>query len=392
MKYFLIAGEASGDLHGANLMKAIKQEDPEASFRFYGGDMMSSVGGTRLCHYRKLAYMGFLPVLAHLPQILWGMHRCKREIANWKPDAVILIDYPGFNLQIARYVHLRKICPVYYYIGPKIWAWKEGRIKSIRAYVDRLFSILPFEVEFYEKKHNYPISYVGNPTADEIAAFNAEYHETKEAFCLRHGLDPQKGIIALLPGSRRVEVIRNLAIMCRGVGRFFDKGYQVVIGATSALPASLYTKILAHLPKNLRGKYVVVTNETFPLLSHSTVATIVSGTAVLEGVLMGVPLVAVYKTPFGRLLKWMQEHILQVEWVTLPNLISKKLVVSELVAGDTRDYLIDEFLDEMLPGNLLYDEQVAEYKRVWDRLGPIGAAEHAAREMVGRIKGEWKEA
>ena len=171
MKYFLIAGEASGDLHAADVMRALQRKDPDAEFRFIGGDLMQAVGGQLLYHYRRLAYMGIIAVALHLPAILKWLRRCKKEIKDWRPDCVILIDYPGFNMKMAKYVHRQNICPVYYYIAPKIWAWKEYRIKSIRRYVDRLFSILPFEVEFFEQKHHYPISYVGNPSVEEVARF-----------------------------------------------------------------------------------------------------------------------------------------------------------------------------------------------------------------------------
>ena len=203
MKFFIIAGEASGDLHAAHLMRAIKQQCPGAEFRYYGGEQMQAEGGTLLCHYRQLAYMGFVQVALHLRTILRGMARCKREIEAWQPDALILVDYPGFNLKMARYVKQRAICPVFYYISPKIWAWKEHRINAIRRDVDRLFSILPFEVDFFERKHHYPISYVGNPTVDEVSAY-----------CHTHGTPvPDGRTIALLPGSRRQEITDNLSRM-----------------------------------------------------------------------------------------------------------------------------------------------------------------------------------
>ena len=204
MKYYLIAGEASGDLHASNLMKALKNEDPEADFRFFGGDLMSAVGGTRVKHYRELAYMGFIPVLMHLPTILSNMRLCKHDIVSWQPDVVILIDYPGFNLDIAQYLRANTRIPVYYYISPKIWAWKEYRIKNIKRDVDELFSILPFEIAFFEKKHHYPIHYVGNPCVDAVAHFQATYAETKDEFIARHALQPSKPIIALLAGSRQI--------------------------------------------------------------------------------------------------------------------------------------------------------------------------------------------
>ena len=227
MKFFIIAGEASGDLHAAHLMRAIKQQCPGAEFRYYGGEQMQAEGGTLLCHYRQLAYMGFVQVALHLRTILRGMARCKREIEAWQPDALILVDYPGFNLKMARYVKQRAICPVFYYISPKIWAWKEHRINAIRRDVDRLFSILPFEVDFFERKHHYPISYVGNPTVDEVSAY-----------CHTHGTPvPDGRTIALLPGSRRQEITDNLSRMLCAVRPWASSHHIVVAMAPGVEPA-----------------------------------------------------------------------------------------------------------------------------------------------------------
>ena len=209
MKYYLIVGEASGDLHASHLMSALKAEDPQADFRFFGGDLMAAVGGTMVKHYKELAYMGFIPVLLHLHTIFANMKRCKEDIVSWNPDVVILVDYPGFNLDIAKFVHARTQIPVYYYISPKIWAWKEYRIKNIKRDVDELFSILPFEVEFFEGKHQYPIHYVGNPTVDEVTAYQEAHPKDFEAFIAENQLE-NKPIIALLAGSRK-----QLRIICR---------------------------------------------------------------------------------------------------------------------------------------------------------------------------------
>ena len=213
MKYYLIAGEASGDLHASHLMLALKQQDPQADFRFFGGDLMTAVGGIRVKHYRELAYMGFIPVLLHLRTILRNMRMCKQDISQWKPDVVILVDYPGFNLKIAQYVRANRICPVYYYISPKIWAWKEYRIKNIKRDVDELFSILPFEVEFFEQKHHYPIHYVGNPTAQEVREFLENLKKSESS---------GKPIIALLAGSRKQEIKDNLPAMIQATAHLAD--------------------------------------------------------------------------------------------------------------------------------------------------------------------------
>ena len=205
MKYYLIVGEASGDLHASNLMKAIKAVDADAEFRFFGGDLMSAVGGERVKHYRELAYMGFVPVLLHLRTIFANMKLCKKDVLSWNPDALILVDYPGFNLSIAEFIHKNSGIPVYYYISPKIWAWKEHRVKNIKRDIDELFSILPFEIEFFEKKHNYKINYVGNPCVDAVDAFKRNAPLTRAEFLSANSI-PDKPVIALLAGSRKQEI------------------------------------------------------------------------------------------------------------------------------------------------------------------------------------------
>ena len=242
MKYYLIAGEASGDLHASHLMRSLKKVDSEAEFRFFGGDLMQAEGGTCVCHYSQLAYMGFIPVLLHLRTILRWRSRCKADIARWPPDAVILVDYPGFNLDIASYVHSRLSLPVYYYISPKIWAWKEYRIKNIKRDVDELFSILPFEVDFFEHKHHYPIHYVGNPTASEVDEFRRGYSETFLQFTTRHQLADQP-IVALLAGSRQQEIKDNLPAMLQVAERFPD--YQFVVAGAPSIGADVYERHLA---------------------------------------------------------------------------------------------------------------------------------------------------
>ena len=225
MKYYLIAGEASGDLHASHLMQSLKDIDASAKFRFFGGDLMAAVGGTRVRHYRELAYMGFIPVLLHLRTILRNMKMCKEDIQGWQPDCVILVDYPGFNLDIAKFVKSRTNIPVYYYISPKIWAWKEYRIKNIRRDVDELFSILPFEVDFFEKKHHYPIHYVGNPTADEVRQYLADHPAPAPA---------ARPVIALLAGSRKQEIKDNLPAMIEAV-RPYMQDYQVVLAGAPSI-------------------------------------------------------------------------------------------------------------------------------------------------------------
>ena len=244
MKYYLIVGEASGDLHASHLMAALKVEDPQAEFRFFGGDLMAAVGGTMVKHYKELAYMGFIPVLLHLRTIFANMKRCKEDIVAWQPDVVILVDYPGFNLNIAKFLHARTQIPVYYYISPKIWAWKEYRIKNIKRDVDELFSILPFEVEFFEGKHHYPIHYVGNPTVDEVTAFCAEHFETLDDFIFENKLE-SKPIIALLAGSRKQEIKDNLPDMLRAASAFPE--YQLVLAGAPGISPDYYREYIGEI-------------------------------------------------------------------------------------------------------------------------------------------------
>ena len=233
MRYYLIVGEASGDLHASHLMRSLQAVDPAAEFRFFGGDLMTAVGGTRVKHFKELAYMGFIPVLLHLRTIFRNMAFCKKDIVEWAPDVVILVDYPGFNLNIAKFLKSKTHIPVYYYISPKIWAWKEYRIKNIKRDVDELFSILPFEVNFFERKHRYPIHYVGNPTADEVRGFLSTYNQGFEQFCKANILQADKPILALLAGSRRQEIKDNLPAMMQVAARFPQ--YQAVLAGAPSI-------------------------------------------------------------------------------------------------------------------------------------------------------------
>ena len=375
MKYFLIAGEASGDLHAANLMKAILVEDPEACFRFYGGDMMQEVGGELLCHYRHLAYMGFIPVLLHLRTILKGMADCKKQIKEWRPDVVILVDYPGFNLKIARYVHDEGICPVYYYISPKIWAWKEHRIKEIRRNVDRLYSILPFEVDFFEGKHHYPISYVGNPTVDEVADYVAKHGEPKS--------DGQT--IALLPGSRSQEVKDNLSRMLQAAIPFVEKKYRLVIAQAPSLTADFYEEIIAKSGVK-RESVDLISGRTYEILSKSVAALVTSGTATLETGLFRVPQVVCYYMAFGCLISFLRRCFLKVPFISLVNLVCHREVVPELVADGMTVENVRQHLASLLPGGAHREEMLQGYEEMAKILGEPGAPRHAAKEMVERLR------
>ena len=376
MKYYLIVGEASGDLHASRLMQSLIQYDPEAEFRFFGGDLMAKVGGTRVKHYRELAYMGFIPVLLHLPTIFKNMKMCKEDIMRWKPDAVILVDYPGFNLSIAKFVKKNTSIPVYYYISPKIWAWKEWRIKAIKRDVREMFSILPFEVPFYEKKHNYKIHYVGNPTAEEIDNFRHVYTESKDEFCQRNGLS-SKPIIAILAGSRKQEIKDNLPSMLEAARHFED--YQMVIAAAPSITESYYKKFLGD------SEAKMVKTQTYELLSHSTVALVTSGTATLETALLNVPQVVCYETPVPKLIRFAFKHIIKVRFISLVNLIADKEIVQELLADRFSIRNIANELYRILPGQPSRDRMLADYQLVRDRLGNEAAPDNAARIMVEKL-------
>ncbi|MCR4603433.1 MAG: lipid-A-disaccharide synthase [Prevotella sp.] len=372
MKYYLIAGEASGDLHAARLMQELKLQDGEAEFRCYGGDQMKAAGGQLVKHYRELAYMGFVPVLLHLPTILRNMKHAKKDIAAWKPDVVILVDYPGFNLSIAKYVHKKGIAPVYYYISPKIWAWKEYRIKNIKRDVDELFSILPFEVDFFEKKHQYPIHYVGNPTNEEVSSFRNHRHEPIP-------IDSDKPIVALLCGSRRQEIKDNLPAMVTAARRFVD--YQFVVAGAPAIEEEYYHEFLHDSPVTL------VMNQTYELLSTAHAALVTSGTATLETALFGVPQVVCYETPLPRLIGWLRKKILKVKYISLVNLIADGEVVRELVADSFTQENIERELAAILPAeSTARQEMLRGYEEVQHRLGTACAPRNAAQTMIKLLK------
>ena len=378
MKYYLIVGEASGDLHASRLMRSLKKYDELAEFRFFGGDLMAAEGGTRVKHYKELAYMGFVPVLLHLGTIFSNMKRCKEDIVAWKPDVVILVDYPGFNLNIAKFLKKNTLIPVYYYISPKIWAWKEWRIKSIKRDVSEMFSILPFEVLFYEQKHKYPVHYVGNPTAQEVAEFRAGYHQTHEEFCQENNLDSRKPIIALLAGSRLQEIKDNLPAMIEVAERFED--YQMVLAGAPSIEDEYYDKFLEGTPVR------VVKNKTYQLLSHTTAALVTSGTATLETALFNVPQVVCYETPLPKLIRFAFNHVLKVDYISLVNLVANKEVVPEMFADKfTIDGIANE-LYKIMPGQPARERMLAEYQEVLRELGSKVAPDEAASIMVDLLR------
>lgn len=378
MRYYLIVGEASGDLHASRLMRSLKKYDELAEFRFFGGDLMAAEGGTRVKHYKELAYMGFVPVLLHLGTIFSNMKRCKEDIVAWKPDVVILVDYPGFNLNIAKFLKKNTLIPVYYYISPKIWAWKEWRIKSIKRDVSEMFSILPFEVPFYEQKHKYPIHYVGNPTAQEVAEFRAGYHQTYEEFCRENNLDSRQPIIALLAGSRLQEIKDNLPAMIEVAERFED--YQMVLAGAPSIEDEYYDKFLEGTPVR------VVKNKTYQLLSHTTAALVTSGTATLETALFNVPQVVCYETPLPKLIRFAFNHVLKVDYISLVNLVANKEVVPEMFADKfTIDGIANE-LYKIMPGQPARERMLAGYQEVLRELGSKVAPDEAASIMVDLLR------
>lgn len=377
MKYYLIVGEASGDLHASHLMASLRDVDPSAEFRFFGGDKMSAVGGTRVRHYRDLAYMGIIPVLLHLPTIFRNMAFCKRDIVEWQPDAVVLVDYPGFNLDIAKFVHATTSIPVYYYISPKIWAWKEWRIKRIRRDVDEMFSILPFEVDFFEKKHHYPIHYVGNPTAEEVRQYRAAYTETADVFRSRHQLD-SRPIIALLAGSRRQEINYNLPSMIEAARRF--DVFQLVVAGAPGIERSYYDRFLADTDVN------IVYEDTYALLSHSRAAVVTSGTATLETALFDVPQVVCYRTVLPHFIAFCRRHVLKVKYVSLVNLIASSEVVSELVADTFSVDNIATELSRILPDGTPRQQMLDGYAEVRRLIGNDSPSLSAAHIMYDLVK------
>lgn len=378
MRYYLIVGEASGDLHASRLMRSLKKYDELAEFRFFGGDLMAAEGGTRVKHYKELAYMGFVPVLLHLGTIFSNMKRCKEDIVAWKPDVVILVDYPGFNLNIAKFLKKNTLIPVYYYISPKIWAWKEWRIKSIKRDVSEMFSILPFEVPFYEQKHKYPVHYVGNPTAQEVAEFRAGYHQTYEEFCRENNLDSRKPIIALLAGSRLQEIKDNLPAMIEVAERFED--YQMVLAGAPSIEDEYYDKFLEGTPVR------VVKNKTYQLLSHTTAALVTSGTATLETALFNVPQVVCYETPLPKLIRFAFNHVMKVDYISLVNLVANKEVVPEMFADKfTIDGIANE-LYKIMPGQPARERMLAGYQEVLRELGSKVAPDEAASIMVDLLR------
>jgi len=369
MKYYIISGEASGDLHGANLMKALLEQDVNADFRFWGGDLMQQVGGTLVKHYKELAFMGFVEVLQNLRTITKNLSFCKKDIEAYNPDVIIYIDYPGFNLRIAKWAKQAGY-KNHYYISPQIWAWKENRIQSIKRDIDAMYVILPFEKEFYEKKHQFPVHFVGHPLIDEIS----DRHQiTDYEFRTQNGLS-DKPIIALLPGSRKQEITKMLSVMLSVVDTY--KNYQFVIAGAPGQDFEFYSQFIK------KSNVHLLSNKTYDLLSVSTAALVTSGTATLETALFKVPQVVCYK---GSWISYqIGKRVVNLKYISLVNLILNKEAVTELIQGDFNSKRLKKELDIILDS---YERTkfFMNYYELEKKLGGKGASAQTARLIFNSL-------
>jgi lipid-A-disaccharide synthase len=367
MKYFLVAGEASGDLHASNLMRELLRLDPQAEFRYFGGDRMQEVGGILLKHYRQMAFMGFVAVLRNARTILGNLALCKREIDQWKPDILVLVDYASFNLKIA--THVKKTMPdlpVHFYISPKIWAWKEYRIKAFKKYIDRMYVILPFETDFFAK-HDFPVRYVGNPCVDSITEFLDAAFDEKD-FRTRHRLD-DRPVLALLPGSRKGEITGNLPLMVQVAARY--PKFQLVVAGAPGQTAEFYEPYL-------RNGIRLIFGETYALLRTAHTAVVTSGTATLETALIGTPQVVTYAVRGGSLPNWIFRHFMHVPYFSLVNLIAGHTVVNELMGVLLNDANLTTALEPLLSDSPERKAVLEGYAEVREKLGQPGAARKTA--------------
>lgn len=371
MKYYVIAGERSGDLHASHLMKAIKKGDAEAEFRFWGGDAMAAVGGTMVKHYRETAFMGFWEVITHLRTIFGFIRECKEDILTYRPDVVILVDYAAFNLRIAKFIKKEGLpIQTYYYISPKVWAWNTKRAYKIKEVIDRMFVIFPFEVDFY-RKFGYEVDFVGNPLLDAMAEFrpNLEFRQKNQ-------LPGDKALIALLPGSRKQELVSNLNNMLVVLDKFPE--YHFVIAGVGNLPKALYEPFL-----NRKGLSVVY-DQTYDLLAEAEAAVVTSGTATLETALFEVPQVVVYRT--GEFNAMVVRMVIKVKYIALANLILAKEVVRELLQGDFNPKNLEKELKAIIKGGSKRVRILEDYQVLKSKMGEPGASEKAGRMMLAYLK------
>ncbi|MDE6715335.1 MAG: lipid-A-disaccharide synthase [Muribaculaceae bacterium] len=380
MKYFVIAGEASGDFHASQLIDALRTVDANSSFRFFGGDKMQNAAGIApVVHFKHMAYMGFVEVVKHLKEILSILNIAKKAIVEFNPDAVILVDYPSFNLKIAKFAYSKKI-PVFYYISPKVWAWKEYRVKDIKKYVTKLYSILPFEKQFFAR-HGYEILYTGNPSVKEVDEALKAIPSREEFYEKNHIYSP-KPIIALLPGSRRKEIDNNLPEMLKAALQFTD--YQPVIVGAPSVDKKLYTKVI-----KTEGSYAVppvVYDDTFALLKYAGAALVTSGTATLETALVGTPQIACYRMSGSRWVFKLLSNIINVKYVTLPNLITDSQVIPELLLHNCTAHNIARILEPLLEDSPQRDEELEGYKQLRKILGSQDSAATAASDIVAQLR------
>lgn len=369
MKYYLVAGEASGDLHGSNLMKQLKQLDAEAEFRYWGGDLMQAQGGELVSHYKERAYMGFLEVILHLRTILGFMKQCKADVEAWQPDALILIDYPGFNLRIAEFAHQKGI-PVHYYISPQVWAWKENRVKKFKRFVDEMYVILPFEKDFYKDRWQYNVHFVGHPLLDALKDFT-----TEEGFRENNGLD-ERPVIALLPGSRKQEITKMLGVMLQVI-KDFPKHQFVIAGAPSQA-VEFYESLI---PQEVKKSVRVISNKTYDLLSIAEAALVTSGTATLETALFNVPEVVCYK---GSNVSYLiaKQLVKNIKYISLVNLVMDRELVRELIQGDMTVSNIRKELAFIVEGGEKRQAMLDAYVELKNKLGNEGASANTAKLIV----------
>jgi len=370
VKYYIIAGEASGDLHASNLMKALKQKDADADFRFWGGDLMQEQGGKLVKHYRDLAFMGFAEVIMNLRTIFGNIAFCKKDLLGWNPNVLILVDYPGFNLRIANFAHNKGI-KVVYYISPKIWAWKRGRVWKIKKVVDKMLVIFPFEKDFYAQ-YGVEVDFVGNPVID---ALQNEKHDSKEVFLKNNNLS-DKPVISILPGSRNQEVARMLEIMLKVTPDF--NNYQFVIAGVSSLGKDYYNQFISGYPVK------VIYNQTHSLLHFSDAAMVTSGTATLETALIGTPQVVCYKA--NRLSYEIARRVIKVQYISLVNLIMEQVVVKELIQNDMATGNLKSELNLILNNDNYRNQQLAGYDELRKKLGKKGASANAAAIIYDFVK------
>ncbi len=371
MRYFFVVGEASGDMHAAALMRQLKSIDSKAEFCFLGGDLMAEQGGTMVQHYKNMAFMGFVSVVRNIGTIAQNINKCKKAIYDFSPDVVILVDYPSFNLKIAKYVKETSKIPVYYYIAPKLWAWKEYRIKTIKRYVDKMFVVFPFEVEYFSKL-GYKVDYVGNPIAERVGQFIAQKEMETESIIA----DSPKPIVALLCGSRRQEIASCMPLMAEMTKEF--PNHQLVVAAAPGIEPNFYKPFL-------RPNMGIVYGKTYSLLNHSVAAVVNSGTATLEAALVGTPQVVVYKVFGGRLVSLLMRLFIKIPFVSLVNIIAQKEVVTELITPDFNHKRLKNELNRILFDSNVRNAMAIDYNAIRKELSNSSAADNCANLIYSSL-------